>query len=95
MRHRCPCEHASCWTYGTEAAISPNKPYSLIRKDVGSVGGVGFHGFYVLFRKEPVALARLQVLTERFFVKFRHELPGPNAQTETQTPLNTLSSTLC
>jgi hypothetical protein len=53
------------------------------------------HGFDFLFCKEPVAFARLQVLTERFFVKFRHELPGPNAQTETQTPLNTLSSILC
>ena len=50
--------------------------------------------FDFLFRKEPVAFARLQALTDRFFGKFRHELPGPNAQTETQTPRNTLSSTL-
>jgi len=75
--------------------ISPNKTYLLVRGGVTGIGGICLHGFDFLFRKEPVAFARLPVLTERFFVTFRHELPGPNAQTETQTPLNTLSSTLC
>ena len=30
--------------------------------------------------------ARLEAFTDRFFVKFRRELPGPNVKTETQTP---------
>ena len=61
------------WIYGTEAAISPNKLYSLIRKDVVSVGAIGFHGFYFLFRKEPVAFARFEGPTDHFCVHFRYQ----------------------
>ena len=49
-----------------------------------------FYGFYFLFRKEPVAFACFEALTDRFFIRFRCELPGPNVKTETQTPLNAL-----
>jgi hypothetical protein len=42
------------------------------------------------FRKEPVAFSRLEALTNRFSVHFRHALPGPNVKTETQMALNIL-----
>ena len=77
-------------TYSTEAAISPNKLYLLVRMHIVGIRGMCFHGFYFLFRKEPVAFSRLEALTDRFFVHFRHELPGPNVKTETQRPLNAL-----
>jgi hypothetical protein len=48
------------------------------------------HGFDFLFREEPVVFARFEALTARFFINFRHELPGLNVKTEIRTPLNTL-----
>ena len=41
-------------------------------------------------RKEPVAFVCFEALTDRFFIRLRCELPGPNVKTETQTPLNAL-----
>jgi hypothetical protein len=57
---------------------------------VVGIGEMYCHGFYVLFRKEPGTFAPLEALTDRFFVHFRYELPGPNGQTATQPSLNDL-----
>src|SRR5262249_60847926 len=39
------------WTYSTEAVISHNKPYLLVRVHVVGIGDMCFYGFYFLFRK--------------------------------------------
>jgi hypothetical protein len=77
-------------THSTEAVISPNKPYLIVRLHVVRIESMCLHGFDFLFRKEPVVFACFEALTDRFFVHFRHELPGPNVKTETRTPLNAL-----
>lgn len=55
-----------------------------------SIGGTRVDSFYFLFRKEPVVFARFEAFAARFFINFRHELPGLNVKTEIRTPLNTL-----
>ena len=78
------------WTHSTEAVISPNKSYLLVRTRVVRIGGTCIGSFYFLFRKEPDAFSCFEALTDRFFVVFRHALPVPNVRRETRTRLNVL-----
>src|SRR6266478_4923340 len=66
------------WTHSTEAVISPNKTYLLVRAYVTGIGGICLQGFDFLFSKEPVAFARFEALTHHFCVHFPHHLPRPN-----------------
>src|SRR5262245_5974302 len=80
----------SKWTYSTEAVLSPNKPYLLVKRRVVSIGGPCVHDFYFLLRKEPAAFARFAALPEHFPGHFRPQLPGPNVKTARHRPLNVL-----
>jgi hypothetical protein len=70
------------WTHSTEAVISPNKTYLLVRAYVTGSGGICLQSFDFLFSKEPAAFARFEALTDHFCGHFRHQLPGPNVKTE-------------
>jgi hypothetical protein len=76
--------------HSTEAVISSNKTYLLVRAYVTGIGGICLQGCAFLLRKEPVAFARFEAPTDHLCVHFRHQLPGPNVKTETQRPLNAL-----
>jgi hypothetical protein len=54
------------------------------------MGDLRLQGFDCLFRKEPVAFACLETLTDGLFTRFGYERPGPNIKTEPQRPLNAL-----
>jgi hypothetical protein len=80
----------ACWTYSTEAVISPNK---LNLVDITCLTAIVVRTVcegHFLFRKEPVAFSRLEALTNHFSVHFRHALPGPTVKPETQIALNVL-----
>ena len=63
-------ETTPSWTHSTEAVISPNKSYPLVRTCVVRNGGACSGSFYFLFRKEPEAFARSEALPDRFFIIF-------------------------